>query len=216
MDLSSRAISQERAKEDCNLIKLMRTRKINIWGMKCREGISLRVFEYSTENSYLNAFEDSLNLVYQGQNDCKMSEKLKNLHNTVVSKIFLKPCHNLDFTQLNKTWMDSHLVSPLDLTHKLEVLRLLMNATVDGIPSLQVFERIITSSSWHSELLLWAAEAPSLSPVLKEISLVNSPKLYSEYSRAESAVAFHHTTRLQLPANNDGCSLVCFIVRLNS
>lgn len=29
MDLSSRAISQKRAKEDCDLIKLMRTRKIN-------------------------------------------------------------------------------------------------------------------------------------------------------------------------------------------
>lgn len=154
MDLSSRAISQKRAKEDCNLIKLMRTRKINIFGIKCRERISLSGFEYSAEKSYLNAFEYSLTLIYQGQNDFKMSKKLKNLHNTVVSKIFLEPCHNFDFTQLNKTWMDSHLMSPLDLTHKLEVLRLLMDATVDEIPSLQVFERIITSSFWHSELLL--------------------------------------------------------------
>lgn len=47
--------------------------------MKCREGINLRVFESSTEKSYWNASKDSLNLVYQGQNDCKMSKKLENL-----------------------------------------------------------------------------------------------------------------------------------------
>lgn len=87
-----------------------------------------------------------------------MSKKLENLHDMVVSKIFLEPYHDLGFPQLNETWMDSHLMSPLDLSHEVEVLRLLMNATVDGIPRLQAFERIITSSSWHNELLLWAAE----------------------------------------------------------
>lgn len=89
----------------------------------------------------------------------KINKKLENLHNVVVSKIFLEPYHNLGFPQLSETWTDSHLMSPLDLSHEVEVLRLLMNATVDGIPWLQVFERIITSSSWHNELLLWAAEA---------------------------------------------------------
>lgn len=80
--------------------------------MKCRESINLRVFEYNTEKSYLNAFEDSLNLVYQGQNDCNMSKKSENLHKMVVSTIFLEPYHNLGFTQLNKTWKNSHLMSP--------------------------------------------------------------------------------------------------------
>lgn len=49
--------------------------------MKYREGINFRGFYYSTEKRYLNAFEHSLNLFYQGQNDCKMSKKLQKLHN---------------------------------------------------------------------------------------------------------------------------------------
>lgn len=75
--------------------------------MKYREGINFRVFEYSTEKRYLNAFEDSLNLFYQGQNDCKMSKKLEKLHNV------LQPYHSLGFTQLNKTRLNSHLMNPL-------------------------------------------------------------------------------------------------------
>lgn len=74
-----------------------------------------------------------------------MSKKLENLHNVAVSEIFLEPYPNLGLTQLNETWMDSNLMSPLDLSHETEVSRLLMNATVDGISSLKVFERIIPS-----------------------------------------------------------------------
>lgn len=49
--------------------------------MKYRKSINFRVFEYSTEKRYLNAFDDSLNLFYQGQNDCKTSKKLEKFHN---------------------------------------------------------------------------------------------------------------------------------------
>lgn len=38
-------------------------------------------FEYSTEKRYLKTFEDSLDLFYQGQNDCKISKKFEKLHN---------------------------------------------------------------------------------------------------------------------------------------
>lgn len=37
------------------------------------------------------------------KNYCKMSKKLENLHDMVVSKIFLEPYHDLGFPQLNET-----------------------------------------------------------------------------------------------------------------
>lgn len=97
-----------------------------------------------------------------------MSKKLENLHNVAVSKILLEPYPNLGLTKLNETWMDSHLMSPLDLSHEAEVSRLLMNATVDGISSL--------SCVWEDDPFLHA-DTMNSSCGLQRISIKGNAEL---------------------------------------